>query len=171
LWPDAGVRDAIAAWSDQWQWNSTARRVRPGQLHLTLHFLGEVARARLPPLREALALPFAPFTLRLARPALWRGGIAVLEPERVPRRLHQVHFALAEALRRIALPVEDRPWRPHVTLARQAVSAVPPEHGPTLRWQVRGYALVESHPQPEGGYAVLEVFSGAARHREVNDRH
>ena len=175
LWPDAGTRAAIAAWSEQWQWHAAAKRVRVERLHLTLHFLGDVARARLPALRQALDLPFAPFSIALARSALWPGGIAVLEPEQMPPRLRQLHAALGEALQRIALPVEGREFRPHVTLARRAGSAVPPELRSKLRWQVRAFALVESRRQPAGGYAVLESFSDAgravpAREREFNER-
>jgi RNA 2',3'-cyclic 3'-phosphodiesterase len=158
LWPDAGVRDALADWSGQWQWNAAAKRVPAERLHLTLHFLGDVPRARMPALRVALRLPFAPFSVSLGRPALWPGGIAVLEPDRVPTRLRQLHAALGEALQRLTLPAEQRIYRPHVTLARRAGSALPPLRGPRLRWPVRGYALVESRPQPAADYEVLQAY-------------
>jgi len=104
-------------------------------------------------------LPFAPFSLLLGRPAVWPGQTAVLEPECVPPRLRRLHAALGQALRSLALPVEARGFRPHVTIARRAGSAVPPAAGPGLRWPVRGYALVESRRQPQGGYAVLQAYA------------
>lgn len=156
LWPDPAVRVALAAWSEHWQWNAAARRVHAERMHLTLHFLGDVPRALLPALQPALRLPFAPFSLLLGRAAVWRGGIAVLEPERVPQRLHLLHRALGEALRGLALPVETRPYRPHLTLARRASLALPPAQGPQLRWPVRGYALVESLSTM--GYEVLQAY-------------
>ena len=79
LWPDPAMRDALAAWGEQWQWNAGAKRVRAERLHLTLHFLGDVPRTLLPALKPALEVPVAPFSLSLGRAAVWRGGIAVLE--------------------------------------------------------------------------------------------
>ncbi len=156
LWPDPAVRDALAAWSEQWQWNARASRVRAERLHLTLHFLGDVPRALLPALKPVLRLPFAPFTLALGRGAVWRGGVAVLEPDPVPLRLHQLHDALGEALRGLALPIETRPYRPHLTLARRASAALSPGRGPRLRWPVHSYALVES--RPTAGYEVIQAY-------------
>jgi 2'-5' RNA ligase len=156
LWPDPAMRDALAAWGEQWQWNAGAKRVRAERLHLTLHFLGDVPRTLLPALKPALEVPVAPFSLSLGRAAVWRGGIAVLEPDRVPPRLRHLRDALGEALRGLALPTETRPYRPHLTLARRASPALPPAQGPQLRWPVRGYALVES--RPTAGYEVLQAY-------------
>jgi 2'-5' RNA ligase len=156
LWPEPAVRDAIVAWSERWRWNASAKRVRAEHLHLTLHFLGDVPRERLPELRRALDLPFAPFTIALERAALWASGTAVLEPVRTPLCLRQLHAALGEALQRLALPVETRAFRPHVTLARRAGPAKPPDSAAKSRWRVDGYALVESRPGK--GYVVLQAY-------------
>lgn len=159
LWPGAELRDELAAWCGHWHWPAAAKPVAAHRLHLTLHFIGDVPRARLPALREALRLPFAPFTLALGRPALWPGGIAVLVPERLPPRLLQLHAALGAALQGQALPTEARAYRPHLTLARRAGAALPPACGPRLHWPVRGYVLVESRPQAQGGYQVLQAYA------------
>ncbi len=155
LWPGEVLRGRLADWSRGCVWPAGARPVPPAQWHLTLHFLGAVPRARLPALREALRLPcmpFAPFTLTLGQPALWRGGTAVLEAAAAPRLL-ALHAALGSALLAEGLRVEARPYRPHLTLARRAPQAVLPPAGPALRWPVRGWALVESGQQ---GYQVLQ---------------
>jgi RNA 2',3'-cyclic 3'-phosphodiesterase len=158
LWPGPELRKALEAWCGSWHWNAQAKRVPAGQLHLTLHFLGDVPRERLPALRHALRLPFAPFSLSLGRTAVWPGQIAVLEPERVPPRLQRLQVALSEVLQSLDLPPNSRGFRPHLTIARRAGSALPPAAGPGLRWLVRGYALVESRPQGQGGYAVLQTY-------------
>ena len=158
LWPGPELRDALGTWCATWPCDARAKRVPARQLHMTLHFLGAVPRERLPALRQALGLPFAPFALSLGRPALWPGQTAVLEPERVPLRLQRLHGALGAALQDLALPIETRLFRPHLTIARRAGSASPPAAGPGLRWPVRGYALVESRPQAQGGYAVLQTW-------------
>lgn len=157
LWPGAELRDALQAWSGQCPWNAEAKRVSPERLHLTLHFLGDVPRQRLPALRQALGQPFAPFTLSLGRPALWRGHLAVLEPEKPQPHLHRLHDTLAKVLQSLDLPTEAREFRPHLTIARCADAAILSVPGPRLRWPVRGYALVESRPRPGEGYVVLQT--------------
>jgi 2'-5' RNA ligase len=159
LWPDTELRGALGAWCGQWRWGAAAKPVTAERLHLTLHFIGGVPRTRLHALREALSVPFAPFALSLGRPALWPGGIAVLEPECVPARLHRLHVALGKALQDLGLPVEARIFRPHLTLARKAGVAQAPALGPRLRWPVRGYALVESLAPAQGGYVVLQAYA------------
>jgi 2'-5' RNA ligase len=158
LWPGHELRDALEAWCGSWHWPETAKRIPPERLHLTLHFLGEVPRERLPALREALRLPFAPFTLSLGWPAVWPGGIAVLEADRSPPRLRVLHASLGATLQSLSLPVETRRFRPHLTIARRARTAVAPSTGPRLQWPVRGYALVESRRQPGGGYVILQHY-------------
>lgn len=149
LWPDAGVRRAFARHRDAWQWRGGAGGrptavVRSDKLHLTLHFIGNVARERLPELRAGLAVPCAGFDLAFGRPALWPRGIAVVEPLAVPDALPALHAALADALHRLGLPTEARPFRPHVTLARHAQQAAVPAQAPDIAWRTDGYALVES---------------------------
>ena len=159
LWPGPELRDALGTWCATWPCDARAKRVPARQLHMTLHFLGAVPRERLPALRQALGLPFAPFALSLGRPALWPGQTAVLEPERVPLRLQRLHAALGAVLQSLGLPSEARGFRPHVTIARRTGSALAPANGPGLRWPVRGYALVESRPQRQGGYAILQDYA------------
>lgn len=153
LWPDADVRAALHAVSTQWRWQPGAAPVPADRLHLTLHFLGDVPRERIAALRAALAVPVTPCVLTLDRAALWRGGVAVLEPITVPAPLVELHLALGTALRLLGVAIETRPWRPHVTLARRARADVP--RIAPLAWPVRGHALVESRLQPRPRYEVI----------------
>ena len=162
LLPDNAVRRCLAEYRDGWRWQGRPARVRDDKLHVTLHFLGNVARTRLPELRAALAVPFASFDLALGRPALWPRGIAVVEPLSVPNELLALHAALKESLRGLGLglPVESRPFRPHVALARRAQQAGFPAQALNLVWRVEGYALVESRLDT-GEYWVLgSYYSG-----------
>ena len=157
LWPDSAVRRGLADYRDGWRWQGRPARVRDDKLHVTLHFLGNVACARLPELRAALAVPCTAFDLVLGRPNLLSRGVAVIEPLTVPDELLALHAALKEALRGVGLPVESRPFRPHVTLARHAQQADFPVQALKITWRVEGYALLESRME-SGEYRVLERY-------------
>ncbi len=158
LWPDDGVRAAIAAHRDTWPWPAKAAPMRPEKLHLTLHFLGDVPRDRLPELRDALRIPLTPFTLHLGEPECWPHGIAVLRPLDAPPPLIALRNALADVLHRLDLPVEARPYRPHITLARRAFDTPPPAPPGPIEWPVHDYVLVESEPDARRTYTVLARY-------------
>jgi len=158
LLPDDTVRRSLVDYRDGWRWQGRPARVRDDKLHVTLHFLGNVARVRLPELRAAIAVPFASFDLVLGRPALWPRGIAVIEPLIVPDALQALHGALKESLRRLGLPVESRSFRPHVAFARRAQQAGFPVQTLDAVWRVKDYALVESRLET-GEYRVLERYA------------
>lgn len=141
----------MLAHAGAWEWPATARRTRPERLHITLHFIGNVALERLPALRQGLQVTWEPGEMVLDRPAVWPGGIAVLEAQQVPPQLAVLHARLGDALRALDLPVESRPWRPHVTLARKAFGAHPPLPAQPVRWRaLPGYVLVQSLPGGRG---------------------
>ena len=159
MWPDAAVRHALAAWQRAWTWPPGAALVPPDRLHLTLHFIGNVAPAQLAALAAGMRLPFEPFELHFGQAAAWPGGTAVLRPDATPPALLRLHGRLAAALAALELPVESRPYQAHVTLARRAAGATPPADGPDLNWRAdAGFVLVRSLPD-RGGYEVLERFS------------
>lgn len=160
LWPDDAAREGLAHWRDRWIWPPEAAPTRTDKLHLTLHFIGPVAAERIEGVCTALSRVAAAdtFTLELGRAELWPGGIAVVCPLARPEPLRLLHGRLATALREMALPVDERPFRPHVTLARKARQAVVPADGPPMTWRVSdGFALVQSRPAGQG-YRVLQRF-------------
>lgn len=157
LWPPP---DLAAAFCARCASGSAGTRAEtPQRVHLTLHFLGYVARSRLPGLRAALCVPFGPFELRLNHCTRWPQGVVVLEPDTVPPALALLHAELARVIGALGLRAEERTFRPHVTLLRRhpgpwsasADAAVP------LRWPVRDYVLVESVPGQPDGYRVLQT--------------
>jgi 2'-5' RNA ligase len=159
LWPDATTRRALQTWQEAIRWPSNARLTTPAHLHLTLHFIGHVPRVRLPELAAGLTQPFTPFEWVLAEFAVWHHGIAVLQPSgETPPELAALHAGLANALRSLTLPVETRPFRPHVTLARHGSGAGlrEGETPPLVHWRADdGYVLAES----AGGYHALQRFA------------
>lgn len=143
------MRDGLA-------WPTGAAPVPDDKLHLTLHFIGAVPARRVPDIADTLACPVTPFTLVLDTVETWPRGLALLAPGEVPPALRRLHADLADALRALALPVEARAFRPHVTLARRAGPPWPRRACVPVVWPVRGYALVRS--RPDGRYDLLRRY-------------
>jgi 2'-5' RNA ligase len=156
LWPDDALRQALTDWAAPWTGSRPCRPVAASQLHLTLHFLGNVPRELLPALKAALRLPAPPCELRIGGCARWRDVLVAL-PLEVPPALQERQARLGAALHALGLPLEAREWRPHVTLARRHEGPLPPPPAGPLRWPVHGHVLAES----AGGYRVLERFGPA----------
>jgi RNA 2',3'-cyclic 3'-phosphodiesterase len=154
------------------------RPARPENWHVTLVFLGEVAEDRAEDARAALdravagwrATGAGPPRLRLAGggtfgrgrfTVLWVGADGDREPlVRLARRMR------AE-LKRDRLPYDDRPLKPHLTVARPGDrldradvladrAALAGYRGP--EWPVRTVELVRSHLGPKPWYEHLAAF-------------
>lgn len=144
LWPGPAVRRALAGCRDRQAWPAGARPTADRQLHLTLHFIGAVPAGRVGEVAAALAVPSAAFELTLDRIEAWPRGLVVCCPAAIPTAMQHLHAELAGALRQLALPVEPRPFRPHVTLARRASPCPPLTQPGPLRWPVHDHVLVQS---------------------------
>lgn len=163
LWPDARVREAIAAEAARWPWPKGAAPVRPDKLHLTLHFLGDLDAARLAAVRRALRDVTRPaLVLRLDAAAVWPNGVALLRPRRAPAALRALHAALGEALAAEGLALERRAYRPHVTLARRAHAVAPPVSIEPVEWRAHGFVLAASDAGPPARYVVLDRYEAGA---------
>ena len=159
LWPDARTRAALLESQQAWSWPPAAAPVAAERLHLTLHFIGNVAQERLPAVVGGLKVDSESFGFTLHHADVWPNSVAVLQPQRAPDEMIRLHRKLADALRGLDLPVESRPFRPHVTLARRARGAVPAPREAGVDWQARdGYVLAESLPGG-AGYKILERFA------------
>jgi len=157
LMPDAEVRDALTAHQQHWYWGAGAP-TRADRLHLTLHFLGEIDATREWALRNVLAgEDVAPFDLVLRTPECWSGGVAVLRPDDHPA-LNDLHARLAGRLLQAGIASHRADFTPHVTLARGATNAAPPEATAPVHWTVSDFALVWSRPGPPARYEVLDRY-------------
>ena len=154
LWPDPAVRARLAAQRDALGLPPNARPVADANLHLTLHFLGPVEGDRIASVWDALSrVGPRPMTLAASGWALWNAGTLVLRMQG-DAALAALHEDLAVALRACGVPVDTRPFAPHVTLARAAPAVTLPRPSP-LDWRPTGFALVESGGRSGPGYRVL----------------
>ena len=158
LWPGAAQQAPIAQAQHAWAWPPRARCHAPADWHVTLHFIGQVPLQRLAGIRAGLQVTAPPCELVLDQPALWPHGLAVCEATATPPALAQLHARLGDALRALALPVDSRPWRPHLTLARNAQGAVPPGAMAPVCLPVMDYVLAASTGHPQQRYEILARY-------------
>lgn len=137
----------ICAWRDAQGIAGAA--VPAANLHMTLAFLGSQPADRLDALRRLGAgIRARPFDLQLNQAGLIGDGHACLEPATAPEALLQLVAALNQGLRALGIEPDSRPFRPHLTLLRNAtgLAASPP----ALNWSVRAFGLYASRSQGAG---------------------
>jgi len=152
LSPNETVREALAALGRDVARRSRGRTVSPENAHLTLAFIGDVARSAVPEL-EAVGdrLPKTGFVLSFDSLGAWRAsGVAWIAPSVLPPALLTLHSTLADALVAAGFELETRPFRPHVTLARRCLQPLPRARCPPILWRGDRLYLIGSELRPEG---------------------
>ena len=158
LWPNDAVRQQLSVHAQHWTWPTGCVRYLSADWHVTLHYIGKVATDQIPDLAAHVDMAVQPFELRLDQPELWPHGLAVLVASEVPAPLHALRQRLGEAVAGLGLPVEARPFRPHVTLARRAKDAIAPLMSAPVRWRANCYGLVESTGSSDGRYRIIRQY-------------
>jgi 2'-5' RNA ligase len=105
--------------------------VQPSSIHLTMRFLGDTDEELIEPIREALERAMSRFERvtmpierlgvfpRLQHPrVLWIGPSEQWEQGDDAKRLVALHRAVEGCCQPFGFTPEDRPWSPHLTLAR-----------------------------------------------------
>jgi 2'-5' RNA ligase len=133
-----------------------AKWVDPGNLHLTLRFIGEVDEGTAGDIDGALLqIRAARFPLTLAgvgafggdKPhALWVGV------DKNPALTH-LHDKVESALVRLGLPPDTRRYSPHVTLARLKQAALPRVHQ-----FLQAHAMFRVAPFPVAQFSLIASY-------------
>jgi RNA 2',3'-cyclic 3'-phosphodiesterase len=156
LWPDADAAAQLASIASKLTLKSPARRVAPGNYHVTLAFLGEVASPQLDTWRQigrALSAPRC--TIEFNALEYWA------EPKVVAAVAQEPPAALLELwaqLREVAdLPLLQ--LRAHVTLARKVAQAPVLQAMSALAWHANSVSLVRSETGgAESAYTVVDTW-------------
>ena len=159
VWPGETTRQALLRTTRTAIRRSGGRGTPPGNLHITLAFLGPLTEADLAKVVGVTPIPSRDFTIRFDKLGFWpRSRVLWLRASATPAELVQLERNLWDALVAVGFRQERRPYSPHVTLARKARS-VEMDISPVL-WPVSGYALVESRPGARHSvYEVLRIWS------------
>ena len=152
LVPDEDVRLQLSALARDVARRSRGRAVSGDHVHLTVAFIGDVAATAIPALRAiGDALPRIGGMLEFDTLGAWRAsGVAWIAPQEIPMPLNRMHAELRDGLAHAGFPVDARPFRPHVTLARRCVQPLPRAGCPPIRWRVDRLCLMGSQLRPEG---------------------
>lgn len=154
LWPDETARQALV----RLQRPVRGRLIPPDKLHLTMAFLGQQPAEALPVLLEILhATQAPPMRLKIDCYGYFkRPHIAWAGMRDAPPLLQEIQARLMERLEAAGFSAATHgEFKPHITLAREAVDAPAEFTGDPVIWDVAGLALVES--MPDGRYVPLGV--------------
>jgi len=162
LWPEQSARPGATAAISLLAPKLAARWIRPANLHITLAFLGDVETERLGAAQAAAdAVDSSSFELCLDTLEHWRKPqVLCLTPSTLPPNLERLAADLGRQLKAAGFALEQRPYRPHLTLARKAT------HLPAdaclvqpILWKSTGFVLVESRQDGRGSsYGILKTW-------------
>ena len=122
LWPDDRQRDRLRDHITGVAKTVEGDQVFRGNWHVTTAFIGDCDETLVPFLLNRMnEIRFESFRLRFDRIEYWpRPRIACLAASTVPPELDALVRTLNGVLEDYNLPVEDRTYRPHITVVRKA---------------------------------------------------
>lgn len=164
LWPEAEMRASLSALAHRYQAECGGRAMRAETLHLTMLFVGQLPRERLPELVSAIdGLAFPPFEIELDEWRCWRHNrIGYVAPKRPPEAMLDLAHALRERVQRGDLPFDAKAFSPHVTLLRNIERNISVQPVAPLRWRIRRMVLVQSVQTAAGvRYEILRAWPAA----------
>jgi len=162
LWPNGGVRHQLDKIAAEYR-PEKSRAIPAANLHATLIFLGPQPQELLTAITGAAArVQGRPFTLILQQLQVWRRPqVLCLCAEQIAEELIAMHRQLRQALLDTGVRMDDRAYRPHVTLARKVRRSTGVDRLPSpMYWSVHGFSLIESVSAESGvQYRELESWS------------
>ena len=146
LWPDAGVAKRLEALAGRLHGACGGRRMRRETLHLTLAFVGDVDRDRLPALEAVGDAVGGPgFELPIDAVGYWpHNRIVWAGSTACPVGAARLADDLALALVSRGFEIEKRRFVPHVTLLRKAARPPPDFAMVSHNWPCTEFVLLAS---------------------------
>ncbi len=161
LWPDDALRERLNGVAKSIPVKTPARRVADYNLHLTLHFIGNVYFDQLDCLqRQARLVETDAFEFSIDHRGIFsRPGVAWLGCGDFPVTLGELHKRLGRRLSLCDYRPEARRYNPHVTIARKIEYLPDSKCFEPIRWRVDKFALVEVQLVDHGvQYRVIETY-------------
>lgn len=139
------ARAALSAARAFWETTAKARFCDADLYHLTLVFIGNLEPEQLPALKNTLArVRWKPFSFSTGAADSFPKGILFAGVQTPNEALFSLQSEICKALKQDGWAFEDRPYHPHITLARQTKQLGTPPQIPPVRVPVQSFALFES---------------------------
>ena len=160
LWPNDETRKQITKFNQSIK-SAGLKQVKPGNLHVTLVFLGNVDAESEVMIRERVEhIIVQPFVLHFDQLDFWRKPrILCLSTQQYDPQLLVLVNALKSMVEQCGIKTEERSYKPHITLARKAHELIEIDVLP-IEWQARAFCLVQSSSTTNGvHYQVLQRWN------------
>ncbi|GAW86836.1 2'-5' RNA ligase [Bathymodiolus platifrons methanotrophic gill symbiont] len=157
LWPDEQTRKEV----NQFNKSITAegqKKVKADNLHVTLLFLGNTPAQTEAEIRQAVKkISVQPFVLHFDQLDFWqKPKVLCLTMEQYDPQLAILVDALKKIADQCGLSIEERAYKPHVTLARKVRRLIEADLD-AIEWQADCFCLIESCSTADGvHYQVLQ---------------
>jgi 2'-5' RNA ligase len=158
LWPDDAVREQFMQWAKLLQETCGGSITKPGNLHITLAFLGNVAVSSLDELKLlAGKLGGFAFNLNFTSPGHWgHNRIVWAAPDETPQVLSDFVKTLERSLQIAGFSFDERPYVSHLTLLRNARWDPPARLLKNINWEINEFVLLRSNQIERGSeYEVI----------------
>lgn len=152
LWPDHRQRDRLRDVINSVARTVEGRMVDRRDWHVTLVYIGDVPDDEIPDLQERAArIQVTPFRLSFDKLEFWaRPKVACIVAPTIPPELQSLIGALSSIVQDFGVVPNDRTYRPHITVARNArtFSTERLAQRATTEWS--SFELMESVSVPGG---------------------
>ena len=161
VFPGSETRDRLAAAAQALVLEDESRRVPSENYHMTLAFIGELSV----PLAELEAVGAAQrvstFTVQFDGYEYWPApSVVVARASSCPGALEDLRRGLCADLARCGVRLDDRPFRPHVTIARKVPQAPVLQAMSEIAWTAHSFQLARSDRSRAGAvYTVVDSWS------------
>lgn len=162
LWPNDRVRYSLQhAFNTLHDPPADCRRVNSANLHMTLHFLGNIPVSKVDCFsHQASQLRSEGFTLNVTKigyfkkpRVLWMGC------DFIPPALVELQARLGLLIESCDFTQESRPYNPHVTMARKVRRPIKDQSVDVIPWEVDRFCLILSQSLSSGvRYSVKESY-------------
>lgn len=161
LWPDDTTRDAIDRFTRGAVEQCGGTPIAPENFHMTLRFVGHADAGAMARMRKAAErVRTEPLRFTLDQLGFWQEpAVFWLGCRKAPDPLLRLVVNLNTEMGSEGFLVETRPFRPHVTLARNAREAPQSELYEKVEWSSDKFVLVGSRTDETGPtYTVLDEW-------------
>lgn len=158
------IAQQIGQARDSWNLSTHKRMTPPGDMHITLVFIGEDRFGELQEIAERLGkIAKRPFRLKLA-------GVKTFGNPETPRivyaaladspELMELQRAVEQQLEPLALATDPKPFVPHITLASRWRGGILPGNWmlEDLEFPVDSFSLFEIHPRETPRYEEIQTY-------------